>query len=144
MPTEQLIEFATNHYLLVGGFIVVLSLLIQDLITGGSGKGSVDPSGATELINTEEALVIDVRPGADFSKGHIINAKSIPMSGFANQIESLRKHQDKPIVINCNSGAQSAAACRMLRKAGFERVFNLRGGILAWQSANFPVSRKRK
>lgn len=141
---DQVIEFASNHYLLVGGFIFVLALLIQDLISGGGGKGSVDPTGATEMINNEEALVIDVRPGADFSKGHIINAKNIPMSGFAGQIDSLRKHQEKPIIINCNSGAQSAAACRMLRKAGFERVYNLRGGILAWQNANFPVSRKRK
>ncbi|MBF0256047.1 MAG: rhodanese-like domain-containing protein [Gammaproteobacteria bacterium] len=141
---QQLIEFATNHYILVGGFVVVLALLIQDLITGGSSKDSVDPSGATELINNEDALVIDVRPAADFSKGHLINAQNIPMSGFAGQIDSLRKHQSRPIIINCNSGAQSASACRMLRKAGFERVFNLRGGILGWQNANFPVSRKRK
>jgi rhodanese-related sulfurtransferase len=141
---EQYIEFASNNLLLVGGFLVALALLIQDLVTGGSGKGAIDPSGATELINAKDALVIDVRPGADFTKGHIINAENIPMSGFSAQVERLKKHQGKPIIVNCNSGAQSAAACRMLRKAGFGEVYNLRGGILAWQSANFPISRKRK
>jgi rhodanese-related sulfurtransferase len=144
MPSHQLLEFAANHYLLVGGFIFLLSLLIQDIISGGGGKGTLDPSGATELINNEEALVIDVRPAADFNKGHIINAKNIPLSGLPGQIDSLRAHQDKPLILSCNSGAQSASACRILRKAGFSRVFNLRGGILAWQNANFPVSRKRK
>lgn len=140
----QLIEFAGNHLLLVGGFIVVLTLLIQDLLTGGFGKGSVDPKGATELINQQNAVVLDVRPSADFSKGHIINAVNIPMNGFSGQIDKLRKHQDQPIVVSCRSGAQSSTACRLLRKAGFSQVFNLQGGMLAWQNANFPVSRKRK
>ena len=42
----------------------------------------------------------------------------------------------------CRSGAQSAQACATLRKAGFEKVHNLRGGVLAWQSANLPLTRK--
>lgn len=140
----QLIEFAGNHFLLVGGFILVASLLIQDLITGGMGKGSIDPKGATDLINHQSAVVIDVRPSSDFSKGHIINAVNIPMNGFSGQIDKLRKHQEQPIVVNCRSGAQSSLACRQLRKAGFKQVFNLQGGIMAWQNANFPISRKRK
>lgn len=141
---SQYIEFASNHIFLVGAFIMLSVLLIQDLITGGSGKDAVDAKGATDLINNEDALVIDVRPGADFNRGHIINAQSIPMSGFADQVERLKKYQERPIIINCNSGAQSSTACRMLRKAGFSRVYNLRGGILGWMSANYPVSRGGK
>lgn len=141
---NQYIEFAGNHMFLVGAFIMLSILLIQDFISGGTGKDSVDAKGATDLINNENALVIDVRPGADFNRGHIINAQSIPMSGFADQIEKLKKHQSQPIIINCNSGAQSASACRTLRKAGFARVYNLRGGILGWMSANYPVSRGGK
>ncbi len=141
---EQLIEFSGNHLLLVGGFVVVAVLLIQDLASGGFGKGSVDPKGATELINQQEAVVVDVRPGADFTKGHIINAINMPMSSFSGQLDKLNKYKDKPIVVSCRSGAQSSAACRMLRKQGFEQVFNLQGGIMAWQNANLPVSRKKK
>ena len=47
-------------------------------------------------------------------------------------------------IVNCRSGSQSAMACNLLRKEGFEEVFNLRGGILAWQSANLPITRKRR
>ncbi|MGD2084341.1 MAG: rhodanese-like domain-containing protein, partial [Chromatiales bacterium] len=55
---------------------------------------------------------------------------------------SLKKFKNRPIVVSCRSGAQSATACRQLRKEGFERVYNLHGGILAWESANLPVSHK--
>jgi rhodanese-related sulfurtransferase len=89
-------------------------------------------------------VVIDVRPLADFVQGHIINAINIPMNGFKNQIGTLHKHQGRPIIVNCRSGSQSAMACNQLRKAGFQEVYNLRGGILAWQSANLPVTRKKR
>ncbi len=139
---DQLIEFAGNHLLLVTAFIVILALLTWNLIANPGGKGSVDASGATNMINRENALVIDVRPMADFNKGHIVDAMNIPMNGFKNQLGQLEKHKDRPIVVNCRSGNQSQAACKTLRDAGFEKVYNLRGGIMGWQAANLPVTRK--
>lgn len=139
---EQYVEFATNHIVLVSAFLVVSSLLIHNLTIGGP-KGHIDPQGATELINREEAVVIDVRPVADFAQGHILHSLNLPMNGFKNQLQQLKKYQDRPIIVSCRSGAQSNQACSQLRKAGFDKVYNLRGGILAWQNANLPVSRKK-
>lgn len=139
---QQLIEFVTNHWVLVLALVVILGLLIHNLILGG--KGSVDPVSATDLINRRDALMVDVRPAADFAKGHIINAVNIPMNGFKNQVSTLQKHKSKPIVVACRSGSQSSGACQQLRKEGFEEVYNLRGGILAWQSANLPLTRKKR
>jgi rhodanese-related sulfurtransferase len=139
---DQIIEFAGNHLGLVIALVVILTLLIQNLISGGGGRDSVDPARATELINHEDAVVVDVRPMADFNQGHIIGAINIPSNGFASQLKQLERHKAKPIIVSCRSGAQSAQACAELRKAGFEKVHNLRGGILAWQSANLPVTRK--
>ena len=139
---EQIIEFAGNHLGLVVALVVIVTLLVQNLISGGGGRDSVDPARATELINHEDAVVVDVRPMADFNQGHIIGAVNIPSNGFANQLKQLERHKSKPIIVSCRSGAQSAQACAALRKAGFEKVHNLRGGILAWQSANLPVTRK--
>jgi rhodanese-related sulfurtransferase len=139
---DQIIEFAGNHIQLVAALVVILVLLAQNLIAGGGGKDSVDPVRATELINHEDATVVDVRPIADFNQGHIVGAINIPMSGLANQLKPLEKRKNRPIVVSCRSGAQSAAACRTLRKQGFDKVYNLRGGILAWQNANLPVTRK--
>ncbi len=139
---QQILEFAGNHWELVLALVVVLGLLIHNLTLGD--KGSVDPVGAVDLVNRKDAVIVDVRPAADYAKGHIIHAINIPANGFANQIDTLKKYKDKgrPIIVACRSGAQSAHAAKTLRKAGFEEVYNLRGGILAWQSANLPVTRK--
>jgi len=141
MQPQQLIEFIGNHWVLFAALVAIVGLLVHNFVV--SGKGSVDPSAATDLINRKDAVVVDVRPTADFSKGHIINSLNIPMNGFKKQIGTLQKHKDKPILVTCRSGSQSSAACQLLRKEGFEDVHNLRGGVMAWQSANLPLSRKK-
>lgn len=142
MQTAQLIEFVTNHWPLFVALVGVLALLAYNLTVGE--KGSVDPAAATDLINHKDAIMIDVRPAADFAKGHIINAKNVPMNGFKNQIGALQKHKGEPVVVTCRSGSQSSLACGLLRKAGFAEVYNLRGGVLAWQNANLPLTRKKR
>jgi len=141
---DQIVEFAGNHLALAAALVVVLFLLIQNLMADMGGKGIVTPQGATELINRQDAIVVDVRPIGDFSKSHIINSINIPASSLNNQLTQLEKYKDKgvPVVVACRSGGQSAAACKTLTNNGFEEVYNLKGGILAWQSANLPVSRK--
>jgi len=139
---ERLPEFATNHLYLFAALGLVSALLIYNLVSG-MDKSSIHPFQATAKINQEEAVIVDVRPMADFSAGHIINSINIPMNGFNNQINRLEKHRNKPIIVTCRSGAQSSSACKQLHKEGFEKVFNLKGGILAWQDANLPVSRKK-
>ena len=138
---DQLLEFTTNHWMLVTALIVILVLLAQNLMLGS--KGGVEPQEATAMINHRDGVIVDVRPMADFSQGHIISAINIPINGFKNQIEQLNKHKGKPIIISCRSGAQSVQACRQLKNAGFEQVYNLKGGMLAWQNANLPVTKKQ-
>lgn len=139
---EQLVEFAGNHALLVGAFLVVLSALIWNLVTDPGGKHAVDPMAATAMINHEDAVVVDVRSMAEFKDGHIVNAVNVPLNSLGNSIKKLEKHRGKPIVAVCRSGSRSGSACNTLRKNGFENVKNLRGGMLAWENANLPVKRK--
>ena len=139
---EQFVEFAGNHEVLFLALGLILGLLTYTLLVGN--KGSLDPLSATAKINHEDAVVVDVRPAADFFKGHIINSINIPINGFAKQVSTLEKYKDRPIIVSCRSGAQSSQARSQLRKQGFAEVYNLRGGILAWQSSNLPVSKKKK
>ncbi len=142
MQVSQLFEFVVHNWYLFVALVVILALLIHNLIVGE--RGNVEPLGATEMINHKDATVIDVRSAADFAAGHIVNAVNIPMNGFKNQLAVLGKYKGKPIIVNCRSGGQSGAACEHLRKQGFEEVYNLKGGILAWQAANLPLSRKKR
>ena len=139
---EQLIEFAGNHLLLVIAFFAILGMLAYHTASGG-GKSNIPPQLATQMINREDAVVVDVRPMADFNQGHIVNSINIPINSFKNQIKQLEKHKNKPVIVSCRSGSQSQAACRDLRKAGFEQTYNLRGGVMAWQSANLPLTKER-
>ncbi len=138
---DQLIEFIGNHWLLVAALIVVLGLLGYVSLVGS--KGSVNALGATEMINRRDALVVDIRSMNDFAKGHIINAVNIPVNDLKKQIGSLDKYRGKPVIVACRSGNQSQLAARQLRQAGFDEVYNLSGGMIGWQAANLPTTKKQ-
>ncbi len=103
-----------------------------------SGIEEADTLKATRLFN-DDALVLDVREDKEYASGHIPKAKHIPMQQLASRIHELEKFKSKPILVTCRSGQRSARACGILKKAGFETVYNQAGGIIAWERANLPV-----
>ncbi len=139
---DQLLEFVSNNLILVIAWTLASVLLLQNLMA--DNKHNITGLQATEMINHDDAVVIDVRPAADYASGHIINAINVPSSALAKQLGSLEKYKNKPVIISCRSGAQSSVACKQLIKEGFETVYNLKGGILSWQSDNLPVTKKSK
>ena len=118
--------------------------LMADLIRNRGDKSQLSPVEATMLVNREDAIVIDVREAGEYNAGHLLDARHIPLGELAKRTAELDKFKDKPIILNCQSGARSASACSILSKAGFARVHNLEGGIAAWEQAGMPISRKRK
>lgn len=139
---EQYLEFAANHPWLITAFLVILAALIWHLIANPGGQYNIDPVEATLKINHEDALVLDTRSMKEFSQGHILHAENIPLNALANQLKKLEKYKQRPIIAVCRSGSRSAVAATQLRKEGFEQVYNLRGGMLAWENAGLPVTRK--
>jgi rhodanese-related sulfurtransferase len=103
-----------------------------------SGIDEADTLKATRLYN-DDALVLDVREDKEYASGHIPKAKHIPVGQLASRIKELDKYKSRPILVTCRSGHRSARACGMLKKAGFETVYNQAGGIIAWERANLPV-----
>lgn len=83
--------------------------------------------------------IVDVREADEFAGpfGHIAGARLLPLGDLGKRAGELAK--DHPIVTVCRSGARSAQAAVMLRKAGFEKVANLAGGMLRWRAQNLPV-----
>lgn len=139
----QLIEFVSNHWILASSFVFILGLLIANEFTRHfRGFADISPLDATRLINHEDALMLDIREDREYREGHIVNARHIPVSALGSRIKELEKFKGKPIIAYCRTGQRSAQACAMLRKHGFEPVYNLGGGIMAWQNASFPVSKK--
>jgi len=141
MDINQLSEFAGNHTLLVtalaGIIIMLLAGEIQQRIGGVKTIGPVD---ATRMLNHENAIMIDMRDDKDFKTGHIVNAVHLPKCDEST-MERLEKFRKRPLIVYCRSGQRSAGVCIRLRKQGFEPVYNLKGGVLAWQNANLPLSK---
>lgn len=125
--------------------IVVTSgimLAFPNLFSGMAGIAAVDIAQAVQMINHDNALVLDVREHNEFSAGHIAGSRHIPLGQLKDNLHQLEKFKEQPIVISCRSGNRSAAACTMLKKAGFARVYNLSGGIVAWQRQQMPTTTK--
>jgi rhodanese-related sulfurtransferase len=108
----------------------------------GAGASGVSVTEATTLINREDGIVLDVREVHEWTAGHIPNARHIALGQLAGRLSELDKLKEKPIVVCCASGNRSSSACGALRKAGFQRVYNLAGGIGAWTEAGLPVTTK--
>ena len=131
-------QFVTNNILpitiaLFSGLMLLWSLFGNRL----RGIKEVDCPAALQLINHKNALILDVRDEAEYKAGNILHSTSIPLSKLSERMKELDK--ERPIVVLCRSGARSASASALLGKQGFTQVYNLTGGILAWQKANLPL-----
>ncbi|MDH3763544.1 MAG: rhodanese-like domain-containing protein [Gammaproteobacteria bacterium] len=103
---------------------------------------SLTPAGAVQLMNNEDVVVLDVREPSEIVGGKIAKAIQIPVGAVTKRIGELEKHKNKTLLVYCKSGARSGAACKELGKHGFEKVYSLNGGMLAWQDAHLPISKK--
>ncbi len=94
------------------------------------------------MNNNDDALIIDIRSASEYKNGHIKGAINTPLSGFSASLGGHTKFKNKPVLVYCNSGRTATSALKMLKKAGFENINNLEGGIAAWREANMPLSKK--
>lgn len=138
---DQLFEFVMNHPLLVGAFLLALTLYAVYEARNASSNG-VSPAQATQLINREDALVVDIREDKDFKAGHIAGAINMPQSSIDKRMNELEKKKGKPIIVACKHGQGAGPVQAKLAKAGFERVVKLKGGMVQWQSDSLPVVKK--
>jgi rhodanese-related sulfurtransferase len=96
---------------------------------------------ATQLINQGKSIVLDVREPSQFAVGHVRDAKNIPLKELPKRISELDKFKSKNVIVTCQTGMQSAKATTQLKKAGFNEVVSLNGGLTAWQAQGLPVAK---
>jgi len=84
-------------------------------------------------------IILDVRTQSEYDKGHIENAILIPVTDLKSRIVELLQFKDTEIVVYCRIGARSSEATNILDSNNFTKVYNVLGGIKAWNSAKYPV-----
>lgn len=119
----------------VGSGALLLWPEISRLAGASSEIGTLD---ATRLMNQGSTLILDVRDGADYASGHLPRARHIPLKELSGRIAEIGKYKDKPVLVTSKGGN---AALRALKEAGFTTVYQLKGGLAAWQQASLPVEK---
>jgi rhodanese-related sulfurtransferase len=135
-------EFLMNNLALVALFLASGAMLVWPevarLVGASNELGTLE---VTRLINQGPHLVLDVRDNAEYAAGHVPKARNIPVRELARRVDEIAKYKDKPVIVTCKGNASGAAACRFLKGAGFNKLYQLRGGIAAWEQASLPVEK---
>jgi rhodanese-related sulfurtransferase len=134
-------EFVKNNILLIAVAFASGAMLLWPFVRRQSGGPWVNTVEATQLINREDGLVLDVREASEYAQGHILGARNLPLSQLEARAAELDKLKAKPVILCCASGHRSSRAVGLLKARGLEKVFNLSGGFGAWQQAGLPVEK---
>ena len=136
---QNLVVFIANHLLLVYSFaIALLLLMVVEYMRARNNRVGINPAQAVQLINRQNAVVIDVRSNDTFKKGHIIDALSLTASTLLNGAKPIEKYKKRPIIIVCHAGMESQKIAATLLNQGYN-AFSLTGGLKAWTSADLPI-----
>ena len=111
-------------------FIILIVLFVINRFVPKKGITNITVQEAKDKFKDKSVQFIDVRTPGEYKANHRPQFKNIPLSSLLSKIDKLDK--DKDIVVICQSGMRSAKAAKMLKKQGFQKVYNIIGGISAW------------
>jgi rhodanese-related sulfurtransferase len=134
-------DFIVKNWLLVLVAVVSGGMLLWPLLRKGAGGPWVNTLQATQLMNRDDALVVDLRAADEFARGHILGARNVPLAELERRAGELEKFKSKPVIVHCGDGNRAGGAVAQLRRSGFANVVNLSGGYAAWQQAGLPVEK---
>ena len=126
--------------------VILLSLLALSSMQLQMGHASpytnIDAATAYTMITSgsyPDLVILDVRTKSEYDSGHIYGAVWIPVGELEARIGELAEHENHEIIVYCKSGGRSVTASGILDAHNFTKVYNMMGGITAWQSAGYPV-----
>lgn len=123
---------------------VLLLFLTFSIYTFSQG-GELTAKSFYDSIQKDQIQLLDVRTANEYNQGHIAGSLQADWNNFEQfkeRVASLDKHQ--PLYVYCLAGGRSAAAQKWLIKEGFEQVYNLQGGMNAWNLEDLPVEGKKE
>lgn len=133
-------NFVTENIFLIAIAFVSGAMLLWPLVNRGMAGATLGNLQATRMINDQGAVIVDVRPNAEFATGHLPNAKNIPADDVSKRAGELPA--GKPVIVVCANGNRAGKAATALRTAGRQDVFCLEGGVAGWLQAGLPLVKK--
>ena len=130
--------FLLNNLFIVAVAVISGAMLAWPALSRARGASGVDTLAATQMVNQQHAIFVDVRAAEDYARGHIAQARSVPIDQIDGKAQGLPKN--KPLIVVCADGRQAGRAVAQLQAKGFANVVALTGGMAAWQQAGLPVT----
>ncbi len=134
---ELLSAFLAEQWLLVAMLVAALFILIQH--ESRKGGKALTPQQLINRVNSEEALVVDVREEKDYKAGHIVDAINIPHGKMAERWVELEKYRSRPLILVCAQGHHAGPAGKVLAGEGFADINRLGGGMSEWKNMQLPL-----
>lgn len=134
-------DFFLDQNNLIVIFVAVASgvmLLLPNILKGGGKAVSVQE--AVQLVNQKQGIFLDVRNQDAFKTASIPQARHLPAADLQSKLGTLPKN--KPIIVVCDQGRESARIAGSLRKQGYADAVSLSGGLQAWTKDGLPLSKK--
>lgn len=110
--------------------IIIIAVIVAFLVwrmKPAKGIQTITTAKAKEIINDKDKVFIDVRTPAEYKARNVKQFKNMPLGTDYSKLP-----KDKEIVVICQSGMRSMQACKQLKKLGYEKVTNIRGGMSAY------------
>jgi rhodanese-related sulfurtransferase len=142
---EEFLGFVQRHplhFIALGA--VIVALIASELMHRLRGIPQVSARQALDLFNNKDAVLLDIREAGEYQNGHLPQARNFPASRIKSSLQELDKLKSRPLVVYCQSGSRAQGACKQLKNGGFEEIYQLSGGLLAWQKENLPTIKGRK
>ncbi|OOR98902.1 rhodanese-like domain-containing protein [Haemophilus paracuniculus] len=143
---QQLQQFVASNTIMVVAWVALLVAVIFNFYKGATSKFKIiENAQATQLVNKEDGVIIDLRSDAEFGAGHIVDSVHVlPSDIKANKVQTIEKYQDRPVILVDANGFTASSSANLLTKQGFNKVYVLKEGILGWRVANLPLVKKQK
>ena len=100
---------------------------------------SIAPNEASVLFAQKKAVIVDVREDNEWDQQRIPGAIHIPLAQLNDRLAELKQYKNSPVITQCRSGGRSAQALEVLKTAGFTKVYNMDGGIRAWNKVGLAT-----
>lgn len=141
---DSIIAYAAQHPFYFGGLLLMFAVVFAYEMRVARRKGvDLSPTEAVSFINGG-AQPVDIRAAAQFEKGHLLDARNVPLADLEQHLPSLEKLKDRGLLVYCENGMTTIKAIERIKARGVENVRGLKGGLNAWRSENLPVFAGRK
>lgn len=143
---QEYLEFFQQNMIMSLVWVALFVALIANIVkSANAAYKEVSAAQVTQMMNREDGVVVDIRSKDEFKRGHITGAVNVlPSEIKSGSVPSLENHKSDPIIVVCKTGQTAQESANLLAKAGFEKVYLLKNGLVAWGEANLPLIKGKK